>query len=768
VVARRRWNPTLHPRDKNGRFTRSGTRELKKGDRVNAASVMAGFRPKRGVTGAKAGGYLSGIAPARQGRSGGGAVDRYLNQGGFVDVHKALRAGKAADNADVAELDAAMIELPDDLLVSRRVPVSMFGDVAPDQLVGMKVRDAAYSPVSLSTVPGRADDVRMRIAVPAGTRAIVAPETGELILDRDLEMAVASVEKNSAGGWDMHLVVLPKDGAPPGSGPQPGPAGTDTAPADDDADAALRAELMRLRVPELQRRARDRGLKPGKRRKSQLVDLIVADERGGTEPADNTPQPGDTATGPLVGDAARAAAPVSIARRRSRGALTRAERQALVDYKGALYMSANNTLRRERGQIPDTPEYRTLARRIRTIDTAVAKSPLTADVQVTRGVKVGRAVFGEAWDRDLTGAEWTEHAYLSTSTSDKTAGLFSDLGHRDAAKMRILVPAGTPAVELSGSGDEAELLLRRGLRMRVVSDTGPGENRELAVEVVPDDQPGAADATDRPGRDAAGVGGGGAGSGAAADDDGLSGRGGTPTTGPIAAAARSARVEGRDLAEEIRENAMEIYTHDTGATRDRDALPWDGMLAELARRQGFDAPPQLVSSADMDAAVGSGWVEVWRGDQPAVAESLKRGQFRPGKGVYGNGVYTSTSRATGERFAETARNRHGAGEVLRIAVDPQARIADHAELVEEFKQWRRAEVGRLADGELGRQPRDTAEAMRRIFRGDVARYAAMRGYDGYRVSGMDDGGPRTADGEFADQLVIVNRSVLMIEDDDGR
>ncbi|GAA4439452.1 ADP-ribosyltransferase [Phytohabitans houttuyneae] len=547
TVARRKFNPTLHPRDKNGRFTRSGTRDLKKGDRTAAAAVMAGFKPKRGVAGAKAAGYLSGIS----GSSGPGqtsAVQRYLNEGGFVDVHQALRAGKGADNPDVAELDAAMIELPDDLLVSRRVPLAMFGDATPDQLVGMKVRDAAYSPVSLSTVPGKADDVRLRIAVPKGTPAIVAPDSGELVLDRDLEMAVTSVEKNTVGGWDMHLVVLPKDGARDGSGgrspaggersdqtPEAEPPAADAmpeaspAPSGDDTDAALRAELMRLRVPELQRRARERGLKPGRARKSQLVDMIVADERGDdsgdTTPAPEAPAPAapSRTTGPLVGDAARDAAPVSIARGRARGGLTRAERQALVDYRGSLYLSANGVLRQGAGQVPDSPEYRTLARRIEGTDAAIAKSPLTADVEVARGVKTGRAVFGDAWDGDLTGAEWVEHAYVSTSTSEKTAGQFADFGARGGAKMRIRVPAGTPGVELSGGGigasSESEILLRRGLTMRVVSDSGPGENRELVVEVVPD---GGADTVGRR-RGAAGVGGSRGPGGAGQDDDGLPG-----------------------------------------------------------------------------------------------------------------------------------------------------------------------------------------------------------------------------------------------------
>ena len=40
--------------------------------------------------------------------------------------------------------------------------------------------------------------------------------------------------------------------------------------------------------------------------------------------------------------------------------------------------------------------------------------------------------------------------------------------------------------EVDGYPEEAEILLERGLRMRVVGDSGPGFPRQLDVEVVPD------------------------------------------------------------------------------------------------------------------------------------------------------------------------------------------------------------------------------------------------------------------------------------------
>ena len=53
--------------------------------------------------------------------------------------------------------------------------------------------------------------------------------------------------------------------------------------------------------------------------------------------------------------------------------------------------------------------------------------------------------------------------------------------------MTITVPAGTGAVQMSEIDHEAELMLERGLRYRVVADHGvdDGGVRRLDVEVLP-------------------------------------------------------------------------------------------------------------------------------------------------------------------------------------------------------------------------------------------------------------------------------------------
>ncbi len=282
----RKFNPAQHPRDKRGRFTKSRTVKASAGDKKAARQVADGFSPAAAGSDPQARkAYLAGF---------GGKAD--LSSLGAAN--RALRGGK--DSPAAERLDQAMVELPGDLLLSRAVPSSAFGNTDPAALEGMKVRDAGFAPAQLGTVQAAEDQVRMHIATPAGTRAVVDPETGEVVLDRDTEMVVARVEPNAAGGHDMWLTVLPKKITEQGPDPAPSKAGPETPkPGDETAGGGdqIRADLMKLKVPELRQQMKDRGLKPGKLRKSQMVDALVADETG-----DGSPGQSDPAAGGSVAD----------------------------------------------------------------------------------------------------------------------------------------------------------------------------------------------------------------------------------------------------------------------------------------------------------------------------------------------------------------------------------------------------------------------------------------------------------------------------------
>jgi len=117
---------------------------------------------------------------------------------------------------------------------------------------------------------------------------------------------------------------------------------------------------------------------------------------------------------------------------------------------------------------------------VTSLDAAMSRSQLTADVVVHRGVGDPAKVFGAT--SDLTGLRFRDHGYASTTTSGAASGEFT--GNRTGVQMRILVPKGTGAISSFGL-DRTELLLDRDLSFVVHRDYDVGGIRTLDVEVVP-------------------------------------------------------------------------------------------------------------------------------------------------------------------------------------------------------------------------------------------------------------------------------------------
>lgn len=270
-------------------------------------------------------------------------------------------------------------------------------------------------------------------------------------------------------------------------------------------------------------------------------------------------------------------------------------------------------------------------------------------------------------------------------------------------------------------------------------------------------------------------------------DDLKGGSAGKPADSPARAKGpRSVLVQGRDRLKEMSRHYRDSPVEYEGRRRKSYDVGYDQELTRIAQAQRFDAKPQVATRAEMDSAVSAGWVETWRGvglndygKTPAeINHDLRFGDFEPGRGLYGNGVYVSVRRNTAETFRgrdpktnfpsgpgpdygpEDYYGDEAPDSMLRIALDPAARIADYDELRLEVHAWRQ----RLPDG----APEGAALA-------DIGRYAAARGYDGMIVRNHGDGafypGWETDEvddedaGSFpqADQYVIFNRSALLIQ-----
>lgn len=184
---------------------------------------------------------------------------------------------------------------------------------------------------------------------------------------------------------------------------------------------------------------------------------------------------------PRSGNDAVDAAPLSI----TSPELDSEARSALRQYKGVAYTPTNQYLRAGSGGF--------LRDQVETLDATIEGSPLTASVSVFRGIRDARSVFGDRVDGELTGMEWIEHAYLSTSADVRVADEFAAAG---GMMLSVIVPKGAPMVVLSpfakageqpGQGGklEAELLGGRGWRLRVTEDHGVIDGvRHIDVEVV--------------------------------------------------------------------------------------------------------------------------------------------------------------------------------------------------------------------------------------------------------------------------------------------
>lgn len=169
------------------------------------------------------------------------------------------------------------------------------------------------------------------------------------------------------------------------------------------------------------------------------------------------------------------------------------DRDYVQQYKGVAYATTNQYLRNGSGSF--------LRPQIEAIDRSIAKSRLTDTIHVLRGVKDPRSIFGDRIDSDLTGLEWTDDAYLSTTTDPRISDGFAERTSSPDGGMVITmrVPKGASMLRLSNfspddekissTSAEAELLGGRGWTMRIVKDNGKvGSLRRVEVEVVSHEQ----------------------------------------------------------------------------------------------------------------------------------------------------------------------------------------------------------------------------------------------------------------------------------------
>jgi hypothetical protein len=168
-------------------------------------------------------------------------------------------------------------------------------------------------------------------------------------------------------------------------------------------------------------------------------------------------------------------------------------RRALLSYVNGSG-PINRSLRFSKGHGSNDPK---IVAEIKAMDTAMAQSKLPAPIVVQRAVSPS-AFGGIDTSDDLTGVEYTDHAFGSTGTD---LGLILKHFHTTSSGRKpliadITVPKGFGAIRVPPGqwGDEKEILLDRGAHFRVVKDHGfidtpAGKFRHVQLEVVPGSKP---------------------------------------------------------------------------------------------------------------------------------------------------------------------------------------------------------------------------------------------------------------------------------------
>lgn len=276
---------------------------------------------------------------------------------------------------------------------------------------------------------------------------------------------------------------------------------------------------------------------------------------------------------------------------------------------------------------------------------------------------------------------------------------------------------------------------------------------------------------------------------------------------PAPKASPSQRQPGRDLlptstakaepVEVLKAAAQRDLWVDRAALKQREGGPVVHVLTTAVRQQdGWSTPARVVTPAQLDRLVDSGWTEMWRGvyanhtgvpsiSATDIARATRTGDWQMTRGIYGNGVYTTARRTTAEMYrggtipdfdfrrgipAESfgpapmyeylpglTPSPQGTGGLMRMVLDPDAKIIDYEDLRAEHREFLSSEAYHsMPYGAFKREL------------GDSSFYAVMRGYDGIRVHGPhhNDGAiypEGVTNRDEPPQWVIFNRSVLVFE-----
>jgi hypothetical protein len=200
------------------------------------------------------------------------------------------------------------------------------------------------------------------------------------------------------------------------------------------------------------------------------------------------------------------------------------------------------------------------------------------------------------------------------------------------------------------------------------------------------------------------------------------------------------------------------HTFVTGTGSGHNDTALDDLLVESGRAE----KPKIVDKASIDTLQQQGWTVFYRGvSSPQYTKQFRDGSLYNGSGYYGNGTYSHSTEYhkglsryagpgdTGDTGALGAAKGYGS-HVLRYAMPPTAKIAKISDMKKEVAK---AQAQLKKDYRAGKIKDATQYRKMNDLIADPGRMAALLNYD-------------AIDAETSGYFVILNRSILQVEDKD--
>lgn len=213
---------------------------------------------------------------------------------------------------------------------------------------------------------------------------------------------------------------------------------------------------------------------------------------------------------------------------------------------------------------------------------------------------------------------------------------------------------------------------------------------------------------------------------------------------------------------------QEMLANITNMRREENKL--DFQLKTIAKEQGFDGLPKVVSAEEMEELENKGWAIAYRGIRPTdagrydeppkrmdaetLAEQFRSGDYFVNSGTYGNGMYFAETEQMAQYYAGAY------GSVIKIAIPPNVLMTQ-----EEFREETKKHGNEIDENQNKRLVLPNASAQgdaprgRGMFEGDddLGRTLAAQGVRGAQFTAPIEGRMETI-------YLLFDRSMLAVQE----